>query len=58
MLIITMLGYPLGTLPILTMIATIIDPPATVLNVVGDSATAMLTSRFVDGRKWLKKKAG
>ena len=57
MLIITMLGYPLGTLPILTMIATIIDPPATVLNVVGDSATAMLTSRFVDGRKWLKKKA-
>jgi len=57
MLIITMLGYPLGTLPILTMIATIIDPPATVLNVVGDSATAMLTSRFIDGRKWLKKKA-
>lgn len=57
MLIITMLGYPLGTLPILTMVATIIDPPATVLNVVGDSAMAMLTSRFVDGRKWLKKKA-
>ena len=57
MLIITILGYPLGTLPILTIIATIIDPPATVLNVVGDSATAMLTSRFVDGSKWLKKKA-
>lgn len=57
MLIITMLGYPVGTLPILTMIATIIDPPATVLNVVGDSASAMLTSRVVDGRKWLNKKA-
>ena len=54
MLIITMLGYPVATLPILTIIATIIDPPATVLNVVGDSASAMLTSRIVDGRKWLK----
>jgi len=57
MLIITMLGYPVATLPILTMIATIIDPPATVLNVVGDSAMAMMTSRVVDGRKWLDKKA-
>ena len=57
MLIITMLGYPVATLPILTIIATIIDPPATVLNVVGDSSAAMLTSRVVDGKKWLKKKA-
>ena len=56
-LIITMLGYPIGALPILTMIATIIDPPATVLNVVGDSSVAMLTSRIVDGRNWIKKKA-
>lgn len=54
MLIITMLGYPVATLPILTIIATIIDPPATVLNVVGDSASAMITSRIVDGSKWLK----
>jgi len=56
MLIITMLGYPIGALPILTIIATIIDPPATVLNVVGDSASAMLTNRLVDGKKWLKEK--
>ena len=57
MLIITMLGYPVSTLPILTMIATIIDPPATVLNVVGDSSSAMLISRLVDGDGWLLKKA-
>ena len=57
MLIITMLGYPVATLPILTIIATIIDPPATVLNVVGDSVSAMLTSRIVDGKNWLIKKA-
>jgi len=59
MLIITMLGYPLGSLPILTIIATIIDPPATVLNVVGDSASSMLITRIVDGKQWLssQKKA-
>lgn len=54
MLIITMLGYPVAALPILTIIATIIDSPATVLNVVGDSASAMITNRIVDGKKWLK----
>ena len=56
MLIITTLGFPISALPILTIIATIIDSPATVLNVVGDSASAMLTSRIVDGKKWLNKK--
>ncbi len=56
MLIITMLGFPSSSLPILTIIATIVDAPATVLNVVGDSASAMLTSRIVDGKKWLIKK--
>lgn len=52
MLIITMMGYPLGALPILTIIATIIDAPATVLNVVGDDVSSMIVSRIVDGKKW------
>ena len=56
MLIITMLGCPVTALPILTIIATIIDPPATMLNVVGDSASSMLVARIVDGKKWLKEK--
>lgn len=55
-MIITMLGYPLSTLPILTIIATIIDAPATVLNVVGDSASSMLAARIIDGRNWMNKK--
>lgn len=56
MMIITMMGYNAGALPILTIIATIIDAPATMLNVVGDSATSMLVARVVDGKKWLKLK--
>lgn len=55
-MIITMLGYPLSTLPILTIIATIIDAPATVLNVVGDSASSMLAARIIDGKDWMNKK--
>ena len=54
MLIITMLGYPIAALPILTIIATIIDAPATVLNVVGDDVSSMMVARIVDGKKWIE----
>ena len=56
MLIITMMGYPIAALPILTIIATIIDPPATMLNVVGDSSSSMLAARIVDGKNWMEKR--
>ena len=55
MLIITMMGFPIASLPILTMVATIIDAPATMLNVVGDTVSSMLVTRIVDGKDWLKK---
>ena len=55
MFIISLIGAPINALPILTIIATIIDAPATVLNVVGDSASSMLVSRITDGKHWLKK---
>ncbi len=55
MLIITMMGFPIASLPILTMVATIIDAPATMLNVVGDTVSSMLVTRIVDGKNWLKK---
>jgi len=54
-LIITMMGFPLTTLPILTIIATIIDAPATMLNVVGDTASSMLVTRICYGPNWLTK---
>lgn len=57
MMIISMLGYPAAALPILTMIATIIDAPATMLNVVGDTSSSMLVSRMVDGKDWMEKNA-
>ena len=57
MLIITMMGYPVAALPILTMIATIIDAPATALNVVGDTVSSMMVARVVDGKDWMDKTA-
>lgn len=50
MLIITMMGYPVAALPILTIIATIIDAPATMLNVVGDTVSSMMVTKIVDGK--------
>ena len=54
MMIISLMGFPLASLPILTIIATIIDPAATLLNVTGDSASSMIVTRIVDGKNWLK----
>lgn len=56
MLIITMMGFPVAALPILTMVATIIDAPATMLNVVGDTVSSMMVTRIVDGKGWIKDK--
>ena len=57
MLILSMMAFPIKALPILTIIATIIDPAATLLNVTGDSASSMLVTRVVEGKNWLSKKS-
>ena len=54
MMILSMMGYPVAALPILTIIATIIDPPATMLNVTGNTAASLLVGKIVDGKKYKK----
>jgi Na+/H+-dicarboxylate symporter len=56
MLILSIYGFPPAALPVIAVISTIIDAPATVLNSTGNTVCAMLASRFVDGKKWLQKK--
>ena len=48
MFIITLMGFSPATLPILTIIATVIDAPATVLNVVGDTTSSIIVHKMVD----------
>lgn len=55
MFILQILGFPPTALPILSIIATIIDAPATVLNVVGDSCSSLIVARIIDGKNFQTK---
>ena len=51
MLILNLMGMPVEALPILTVIATVIDAPATVLNVIGDTSVSMVTAKVIEKNK-------
>ncbi|OPJ58134.1 dicarboxylate/amino acid:cation symporter [Clostridium oryzae] len=53
MLILTVYGFPLNTLPIIALVSTIIDVPATLLNSTGNAVSSMMITRFVEGKNWL-----
>lgn len=56
MLIISIYGFPPESLPIIAVISTIIDAPATLLNSTGNTVCAMMVARFVEGRNWISGK--
>ena len=52
MLILSIFGFLQGTLlAIMLVIATIIDVPATLLNLAGNIVYTMIISRFVENKK-------
>ncbi|SIR39643.1 Na+/H+-dicarboxylate symporter [Peribacillus simplex] len=55
MLILSVFGFPVEVLPIIAVISTIIDAPATLLNSTGNTVCAMLVTRLVEGKNWLKQ---
>lgn len=54
--IISAFGFPTVAIPIMVLIGTITDPPATVVNVTGDTGLAMVIARFVEGKNWMNDK--
>ena len=54
LLIITVFGFPVEAMPIITMLGTLVDPPATMVNVVGDNVCGMLVARMMNGPKWME----
>jgi len=56
LLIISIYGFPLEAFPIITMIGTLVDAPATMLNAVGDNVSSMIVSRILGGKNWLAEK--
>jgi Na+/H+-dicarboxylate symporter len=49
MLIISLYGFPIEVLPIIAVISTIIDAPATLLNSTGNTVCSMMVTRLVEG---------
>jgi Na+/H+-dicarboxylate symporter len=56
MLIISIYGFSPEVLPIIAVISTIIDAPATLLNSTGNTVCAMMVTRLVEGKKWFENK--
>ena len=56
--IISAFGFPTVSIPIMVLIGTITDAPATVVNVTGDTGLAMIIARVVDGKDWIKRSVG
>jgi Na+/H+-dicarboxylate symporter len=54
MLILSIYGFSPEVLPIIAVISTIIDAPATLLNSTGNTVCSMMVSRLVEGKNWLK----
>ncbi|MGO1290383.1 dicarboxylate/amino acid:cation symporter [Brevibacterium linens] len=55
LMIITLYGFPATALPIIQIIGTVIDPPATTVNAVGDQASSMMVARILDGKDWMDR---
>jgi len=55
-LIVTLYGFPPEALPIISMIGTVVDSPATMVNSVGDNVASMMIARIMGGRNWMDRK--
>jgi Na+/H+-dicarboxylate symporter len=55
LLIISLYGFPLEAFPIITMIGTLVDAPATMINAIGDNVASMIVARMLGGKDWMKE---
>lgn len=54
-LIVSVYGFPPEVLPLIIIIATLVDPPATMINATGDTNAAMIAARILEGKEWYAK---
>lgn len=55
MLIVNLYGLPMEAFPIIATIGYLVDPPATMINVTGDTVASMMVTRNLEGKGWMKK---
>lgn len=56
MLIVSLMGFPSEAFPLIATIGFLVDPPATCLNVCGDTVASMMVARIIDGKNWMMRK--
>jgi Na+/H+-dicarboxylate symporter len=54
-LIISLYGFPPEAFPVITMIGTLVDPPATMVNAIGDNVASMMVARILGGKAWMRE---
>ena len=55
MLIVSLMAFPPEAFPLIATIGFLVDPPATCLNVCGDTVASMIVTRIIDGKDWLER---
>ena len=55
LLILSLYGFPPEAFALITMIGTLVDAPATMLNAVGDNVSSMMAARALHGQNWMNK---
>jgi len=55
LLIATLYGFPPEALPVLAVLGTLVDPPATMVNSTGDTVCGMLIARILEGPGWMTR---
>lgn len=58
LLVMSVYGFPIDALPAVMIIGTLVDPLATILNATGDTVAAMMVTRIIKGRQWLRDLTG
>ena len=51
MLIVTLYGFGPEALPVIAMLGTLVDPPATMINASGDTVAAMMVTRLLNSKQ-------
>lgn len=58
LLILSLYGFPPEAFPLITMIGTLVDAPATMLNAAGDNVSSMMVARVLGGENWMSEGEG
>ncbi|MBP1710861.1 MAG: sodium:dicarboxylate symporter [Deltaproteobacteria bacterium] len=55
LLILSLYGFPPEAFPLITMIGTLVDAPATMVNAIGDNVSSMMVARVLGGKHWMEE---